>query len=52
VATALLEHLHWRHPIQDTAVDNVPTDAPYWPAMKAMGYIVSFNRFEMKFPLA
>jgi len=51
VATALLEHLHWRHPIQDTVVENVPLDAPCRPAMQAMGYIVSFNRFEMEFPL-
>lgn len=51
VVTALLENLHWRHPAQDTIVENVPTDAPYWHAMQKIGYIVSFERLEMLNPL-
>ncbi len=48
VTTALLENLHWHHQIQDTICENVPIDAPHWPAMQKMGYIISFNRFEME----
>lgn len=51
VATALLQNLHWRHPVQDTICENFPADAPYWPAMQSMGYIVSFARTEMLKPL-
>jgi len=51
VTAALLENLHWRHPVQDTIVENVPLDAPYWSAMQAMGYIVSFTRLEMVKPM-
>jgi len=47
VAIALLENLHWRHPVQDSVVENLPLDYPYWPAMQKMGYIVSFRRIEM-----
>ncbi|RME40366.1 MAG: GNAT family N-acetyltransferase [Caldilineae bacterium] len=51
VAIALLENLHWRHPVQDSVVENLPLDYPYWPAMQQMGYIVSFRRIEMVMPL-
>ncbi len=51
VAGALLENLHWRHPAQDTIVENVPVNAPYWRAMQKMGYIISFERLEMLKPL-
>ncbi len=52
VATALLENLHWRHPAQDTVVENVHPIAPHWQAMRAMGYILSFERLEMVKPMA
>lgn len=51
VTTALLENLHWRHPVQDTICENFPADASYWPAMQAMGYIISFSRIEMTRPI-
>lgn len=51
VAQALLENLHWRHPVQDTIVENVLATAPNWQAMKQMGYIISFPRLEMVKPL-
>jgi ribosomal protein S18 acetylase RimI-like enzyme len=52
VATALLENMHWRHPVQDTIYENFSATAPYWSAMQKIGYIVSFMRIEMKKPLA
>jgi len=52
VVQALLENLHWRHPVQDTIVENVLPSAPAWQAMKQMGYIISFPRLEMVKPLA
>jgi ribosomal protein S18 acetylase RimI-like enzyme len=48
VAEALLQHLHWRHPVQDTVWENLPGDDPHWETMKKMGYIVSFLRIEME----
>lgn len=51
VATALLENLHWRHPAQDTVVENVHPAAAHWQAMQSMGYILSFERLEMVKPM-
>jgi hypothetical protein len=51
IAMALLQNLHWRHPVQDTTVENLPGDSPYWAAFQALGYIVSFIRIEMDLSL-
>ena len=47
VAISLLQNLHWRHPVQDTIVENLSVDDKHWPAFQKLGYIVSFNRIEM-----
>lgn len=47
LAISLLQNLHWRHPVQDTIVENIPADDKYWPAFQKLGYIVSFTRIEM-----
>lgn len=51
VATRLLQHLHTLHPAQDTVVENLPADDIHWPAFKAIGYLTSFVRIEMKLDL-
>ncbi|MFQ5578312.1 MAG: hypothetical protein ACE5G8_15125, partial [Anaerolineae bacterium] len=52
VTMALLENLHWRHPVQDTICENIPLDFPFWPTMQKIGYIISFARIEMRQSLA
>jgi hypothetical protein len=47
VANALLQNLHWRHPIQDTIVENVDESDWHLPAYQAFGYLNSFTRIEM-----
>ena len=51
VASTLLRHLHWRHPVQDTVVENVPIDDSVWSVFESLGYMVSFTRVEMKLAL-
>ncbi|MCB0168504.1 MAG: GNAT family N-acetyltransferase [Anaerolineae bacterium] len=51
VATHLLRSLHTLHPAQDTVVENLPADDIHWPAFKALGYLTSFVRIEMKLDL-
>lgn len=51
VALALLHALHAAHPALDTKSENLPLDAPHWPAMREMGYIESFRRTEMRLDL-
>jgi len=52
VATNLLQHLHWRHPVQDTVVENVPANHQLWPVFQSLGYITSFTRVEMELALS
>jgi len=47
VAASLLQHLHWRHSVQDTAVENLPIQNEMWPVFKRLGYLISFTRIEM-----
>ena len=47
LATALLYHLHARYPMQDTKLENLPTDHPLFPVYQKMGYVESFRRIEM-----
>ena len=51
MATTLLQHLHWRHPVQDTIIENIPVNDKHWPAFEALDYLVSFSRVEMKLDL-
>ena len=51
VATSLLHNLHTLHPAQDTVVENLPADDVHWQAFKAIGYLTSFVRIEMKLDL-
>jgi len=47
VATSLLQHMHARHPLQDTVVENIAASDKHWPAFQALGYLISFIRVEM-----
>ena len=47
VGRGLLQQLHWRYPLQDSVCENVSPHDPHWPAMQALGYLVSFVRVEM-----
>jgi len=47
VGRALLHHLHWVHPAQDTKTENLPNYDPHWPAFKELGYLEVFDRIEM-----
>jgi ribosomal protein S18 acetylase RimI-like enzyme len=52
VGRTLLYHLHTEHPVQDTKVENLPTNDPHEPAFKELGYLVTFRRIEMILPLS
>jgi ribosomal protein S18 acetylase RimI-like enzyme len=43
----LLYHLHQRHPILDTKIENIPLNEVCWPIYEEIGYIESFRRIEM-----
>ncbi|MEQ8675524.1 MAG: GNAT family N-acetyltransferase [Aggregatilineales bacterium] len=43
----LLYHIHKNHPMQDTKIENVPSDHPTWQIFQKMGYIEVFSRLEM-----
>jgi hypothetical protein len=47
LAIALLYHLHARYPMQDTKLENLPTDHPTFEAFHTLGYVESFKRIEM-----
>jgi ribosomal protein S18 acetylase RimI-like enzyme len=44
---ALLYHLHERHPMLDTKVENLPALDLRWPIFQQMGYMETFRRIEM-----
>ncbi len=44
---ALLYHVHKEFPMQDTKIENVPSDHPTWPFFQKMGYFEVFRRTEM-----
>lgn len=46
-AQELLTQLHWRHPLQDAVLENLPADDPLRPAYEALGYLRAFTRVEM-----
>jgi ribosomal protein S18 acetylase RimI-like enzyme len=51
VARVLLNHLHQKHPVQDTKTENLPLADPHWPAFKEVGYLEMFRRTEMTLSL-
>lgn len=51
VARALLHTLYNHHPRHDTQLENLPEDASYWPALQEFGFVVSFQRTEMRLDL-
>ncbi|MGC9398017.1 MAG: GNAT family N-acetyltransferase [Anaerolineae bacterium] len=51
VVRALLHALHTHHPYHDTKFENLPAKSPYWPALKACGYLIAFRRLEMRLDL-
>jgi ribosomal protein S18 acetylase RimI-like enzyme len=48
----LLSLLHEHYPLQDTKVENIPSDSPLLPHYYALGYVEAFQRIEMVLPLA
>lgn len=44
---ALLQQLHLKYPLQDTKVENIPSDHPRWDAFQEAGYFEAFRRLEM-----
>ncbi|MFI0609450.1 MAG: GNAT family N-acetyltransferase [Anaerolineae bacterium] len=46
-AQEFLTQLHWRHPLQDAVLENLPADDPLRPAYEALGYLRAFTRVEM-----
>lgn len=51
VGSTLLQQLHFKHPVQDTKLENLPVDDPHWPAFHELGYLTTFRRTEMVLPL-
>jgi len=47
IVLSLLYHLHRRHGIKDTKIENVPVEYPLLDLFKQAGYIESFRRLEM-----
>jgi ribosomal protein S18 acetylase RimI-like enzyme len=47
LAYTMLYHLHTRYPMQDTKLENMPTDYPLFSTFQKMGYVESFRRIEM-----
>jgi hypothetical protein len=51
VVRALLLHLHSANERQDTKIENLPADDPYWPIFQEVGYVEAFRRHEMMLTL-
>ena len=51
VARALLHALYSRYPRHDTKFENLPAADPYWPVFQEFGFVVSFQRIEMRLDL-
>lgn len=47
LGNALIYHLHQENPLQDTKIENLPSDSPLWPIFQQFGYIEAFSRIEM-----
>ncbi|NDJ59553.1 MAG: GNAT family N-acetyltransferase [Chloroflexi bacterium] len=47
LAETLLRAVHHQHAAQDSKMENIPLDSPYWPAFQQVGYSDSFVRIEM-----
>lgn len=47
ILLALLGHVHTTFSRQDTIIENIPSDHPALPLLRAFGYIESFRRIEM-----
>lgn len=47
MARTLIFAVHVAHPANDTKIENVPADSPYWPVLQSLGYIQTFVRQEM-----
>jgi ribosomal protein S18 acetylase RimI-like enzyme len=46
-ALALLQAMHNRHQSNDTKLENLPVDSPFWAAFQHADYRVEFTRLEM-----
>lgn len=47
MARTLIFAVHAAHPQNDTKIENLPANSPYWPVMQSLGYIPTFTRQEM-----
>ncbi len=43
----IMRHIHTEYAMQDTKIENLPTDSPVWPVLQNVGYIEVFRRIEM-----
>lgn len=43
----LLYHVHSEYAMQDTKIENIPSQSTLWPVFQSMGYIEVFRRIEM-----
>jgi hypothetical protein len=46
-ALALLQAMHNRHQSNDTKLENLPVDSPFWEAFQQADYRIEFTRLEM-----
>jgi len=44
---AMLQQLHLKYYLQDSKVENIPSDHPTWKAFQEVGYFEAFRRLEM-----
>jgi ribosomal protein S18 acetylase RimI-like enzyme len=47
MTACLIAAVHQQSPLQDTKIENVPTNHYSWPIFEQFGYIISFRRIEM-----
>ena len=43
----LIAAVHQQNPMQDTKIENVPSDHRTWPIFQQFGYVIAFERVEM-----
>ncbi len=47
LADALIYYMHALNPLQDTKIENLPSDSFLWPRFQRFGYVEAFSRIEM-----
>lgn len=47
MTAGLIAAVHQQNPMQDTKIENVPSDHYTWPIFQQFGYVIAFERIEM-----